>query len=180
MINRKLILSLLILISFVSCKEGEQKTEEKVAEESKIDNLFTITLNATVLKDDSFQLFYREASSLEFSQEKSLFVEFKGSEMPQDIVFKLPEDVIPEFIRLDFGVNKEQSPIKINSFKLNYLDKSFETKGAEFFNYMIVEELTMKVDRENSTVTPFESNGSYDPLCSSEIGLKNEIQKLVY
>lgn len=178
MINKRLILTLFAIISLVSCKDEQQKTEEKV-EEVKIDNLFTITLNATVLKDDSFQLFYRDASAVEYTQENSLFVEFKGSESPQDIVFKLPEDIIPEFIRLDFGVNKEQSPVKINTLKLSYLGKDFTIEGTNFFNYMIVEEKTMKVDKENATVTPFETNGSYDPTSSSEIGLKNEIQKLI-
>lgn len=179
--TKRLILVFVTLLSLISCKNEEKVNEkEVVVEEPKVDNLFTVTLNATVLKDDSFQIYYRQEGDTNYEESKSLFVEFKGSSAPQDIVFKLPEDVIPAFIRLDFGTNKEQSPIKINSFKLKYFDKEFSIEGNNFFNYMLVEQATMKLDKETSTVTPIVSNGSYDPITSSELALKTEIEKITH
>lgn len=176
--TKRLVLLFITLVAIVSCKD-EKKPEATVAEAPKTDNLFTVTLNATVLKDDSFQLYYRQVGINQYEEKNSLFVEFKGSPAPQDIVFRLPEDVIPEFIRLDFGVNKQQSVIKVNSFKMDYFGKEFKVDGVNFFNFLQVAETTMKLDKANATVTPFEKNGSYDPITTSELGLKTEIEKLV-
>ncbi len=178
--TKRLILAFITLLSVVSCKNEEKLEKVEKIEEPKVDNLFNITLNATVLKDDSFQVYYREQGDSTYDEKKSLFVEFKGSKSPQNIIFKLPENVIPEFIRLDFGTNKEQSPIKVNSFKLSYFGKEFSVNGSDFFNYMLVEQATMKLDKATSTVTPILSNGSYDPITSSELALKTEIEKITH
>ena len=49
-----------------------------------------------------------------------MWMAIKGSEAPQDIVFTLPKDVLPTQLRLDFGMTKDQAPIIINSFSMNY------------------------------------------------------------
>jgi hypothetical protein len=171
--------SISILLS--SCKDKQDAPQQQQTVENKInDKLFTITLNATVLKDDSFQIYYRDQESGAFDEKSSFFIELKGSNNPQDIVFPFPEDVIPGYIRLDFGTNKEQLPIQINSFKMNYFGKSFEAKGSDFFNYLLVNEFTMKFDKAKSTLTPIiTKEGTYDPQTTSEKALYNQIQLLI-
>ena len=57
------LLSLVFVTTFVSCKNNEVSEKESVSTEgsaeAKQDTVFTITLNATVLKDDSFQVYYK-------------------------------------------------------------------------------------------------------------------------
>jgi hypothetical protein len=173
----------LLILLFISCKEentNSLETNELTNTEEVIDkNIFTVTLNITVKKDDSFQIYYKDVEELAFEEENSIFIEFTGSDQPQDIVFKLPEDVLPSFLRLDFGTNKEQSEIVINSFKINYLDKVFESKGNDFFNYFYSNEL-LEVNKEKAIVKPITSEkGDYDPIFCSGEGLKTQIDLLI-
>lgn len=67
----------------------------------------------------------------------------------------MPEGVIPEYIRMDFGVNKEQTEVKVNSFKMSYFGKKFKTNNAsEFFKLILVEPKTATVDVENGIIKP--------------------------
>lgn len=168
---------------FVSCKEqgtanldstNSTKTEEVIDKE-----IFVVTLNVTAKKDDSFQIYYKDIEQGPFEEKKSMFIEFQGSEQPQEIVFKLPKNELPSFLRFDFGTNKDQSEIVVNSFKINYLDKSFESIGKDFFNYFYSNEL-VEVDKENSIVKPIVSaSGQYDPIFCSAEGLKTQIDLIV-
>jgi hypothetical protein len=177
--TNKLFLALFMLSALVSCKK-EESTENKNITTEKTDNSFIITLNAIVKKDDSFQLYYKEEDQAPYEENNSMFIEFKGSGEPQNITFKLPEDVLPNFLRLDFGTNKNQEQIVINSLKINYLDKSIEAKGLEFYKYFIVNEDTMIKDSLNSIVKPkITKEGTYDPITYSNLELYSEIQKLI-
>jgi hypothetical protein len=175
------ILIFLLLIVLSSCKNDAKKEEVKaIIEKPAIDkNIFTVTLTATVKKDDSFQLFFSYDDKTPFEDKKSQFIEFKGSETPQDIVFKLPENELPYFLRLDFGVNKEQSDILIDKFRIDYQGKSVEIKGSDFFTYFYGNELTSKIDTKIGKVSPFiTKEGNYDPMCASAEGLRRQIEAL--
>lgn len=179
----KILVGLLLALTMLSCKDQEKKEDKTdvIAEQSTIKpNIFTVTLNATVKKDDSFQVYFKNEDGASFEEKNSLFIEFKGSDKPQDIVFNLPEDVLPNYIRLDFGTNKEQEEIIVNNFKIDYLGKKFEAKGADFFKYLIVNELTMKKDTVKSSVTPIiTKEGTYDPITYSGKELYDQIQLLI-
>jgi hypothetical protein len=178
-----LVLSLTFFGVLISCKNDESKAnQDKITEtttEVKKDTLFTITLNATVLKDDSFQVYYKSQGEERYIEEKSQFTEFKGSDKPQNIVFRLPDGVIPDNIRLDFGTNKDQEPIKINNFKVSYFGKDFSVNGTDFFKYLLVEKVTADYDPATAMISPKDINGIHDPQSTSEKGLYDEIQKLI-
>lgn len=182
---KKIVLLFLGFVTiFASCKNNEvtenNPVSAKDAEEIKQDTLFTITLNATVLKDDSFQVYYKNDELSNYEEVNSYFTEFKGSEEPQDIVFRLPDGVIPDYIRMDFGVNKDQTEVKINSFKMSYYGKEFKTNDAsEFFKLILVEPKTATVDIENGIIRPLNIGETHDPLGTSEKRLYGEIQKIV-
>jgi len=177
------VLAIAFFGTMISCKnEANNANEENKAEAvSKVekDTLFTITLNATVLKDDSFQVYYKSQNEEKYVEEKSLFTEFKGSDKPQDIVFRLPDGIIPDNIRLDFGTNKDQKPIKINSFKMSYFGKDFSVNGNDFFKYLLVEKVTADFDPQTAMITPKDINGVHDPQSTSEKGLYDQIQKII-
>lgn len=169
------------LILFVSCKDEDKKTEQsqEAIAEKVMDTVFTVTLNVTAKKDDSFQIYYRNADEASYLETSSFFTEFKGSDNPQDIVFRLPDGVIPDYIRMDFGVNKEQTEVKINSFKMSYFGKEFQANASEFFKLILVEPKTATVDVENGVIKPITIGDVHDPLGTSEKRLYDEIQKIV-
>lgn len=172
-------LSLLILVLplvFSSCKDEKKEEENKV--EDKIQT-FDVTLNMVVKQDDNFQLFYTDESTLTFDETKTLWLPVKGSDAPQDIVFKLPEDVIPTNIRVDLGNNPKQLPMKLNDFKMTYYGKAYELKDTLITkNFVVGEQLIY--DKKTSTLTPNQGKAAvYDPLLYPQDNLKEEIQKLV-
>jgi hypothetical protein len=175
--NSKFILPyLLFTIVFVSCKK--EKTDNQIESEEK-SKTFDVTLNMVVSQDDNFQIFYIDGSNQDFDENKSLWVSVKGSSEPQDIIFNLPEDVIPSNIRLDLGNNENQSAMKFNSFKMSYYDKSYELKDTLILkNFVIGEQLNY--DKATSTLTPNKGKAIiYDPLLYPQSNLREEIEKIV-
>lgn len=179
----KLILtSLLSIFLLISCKdkEAQKDNSDTVKEQEAPKNNIIVTLSAIVKKDDSFQIYYKYEDSEAFTEENSFFTEFKGKETVQDIVFALPESEFPNYLRLDFGVNKEQGPIEIKNLKLAYNDKVVEIKGNDFFNYFYGNELTEKIDKEKAIVTPIlTKEGGYDPMFASADGLREKLEFLI-
>jgi len=173
--------SLILLVAFTSCKKEANKDEVKPIEIETKNNNFQLTLTATVKTDDNFQLYYsQDEYEVPYKEENSVWVAVKANDNPQDIVFNLPEDVIPNYIRIDFGTNEGQKEINIKNFKMKYYSKSFEARDSLFFNYFIPNDCVKVLDKKNSTVQNIKSkDGRYDPLFYSEIALYDQIQLIV-
>lgn len=132
-----LVVFALMITTLNSCKnekrESQQVTEQKPSSETN--DFFRITLDVVAKKDDSFHIFYTEDQTLNFSEEKSVWVEFKGNDESQKLVFDLPKGKIPTQLRVDYGLNKDQGDIKINSLEISYKGKSKVIPGSDYFKY---------------------------------------------
>ncbi|GAA3723283.1 MULTISPECIES: hypothetical protein [Flavobacterium] len=173
--------SLILFVTFTSCKKEANKDEVKPAEVEVKNNNFQVTLSAIVKADDNFQLYYsQDAYEVPYKEENSVWTAVKANENQQDIVFNLPEDVIPNYIRIDFGTNEAQKEIVIKNFRMKYYSKSFEAKDSLFFNYFIPNDCIKILDKKNSTIQNFKTKeGKYDPLFYSEKALYDQIQLIV-
>jgi hypothetical protein len=170
----------LLGFTVLSCKNQDSKTEETTQE--VVNNRFKITLNATVKKDDDFQVYYKEASDLSnpFSEEKSMYVAVKGSETPQDIVFELPEGAKPAALRMDFGLKKDLGDIVVNRFSIEYKGKRIDASGTTFFDMFRPDESFVKVDKATAKITPIVAkDGNYDPMMFSVESLDKQMAELV-
>lgn len=172
--------ALVIALFLVSCKgDNQQKTEETPKEEAKKIG-FVVTLNAVVPKNDNFELIYRETEQMPYEEATLVSTAVTGSPEPQNIVFGVTENDIPNFIRLDYGTNKEQGEILIKSLKIEHKGKQFIMNGKDFFNYIMINPTNLKANLEKVSLTPVVSaDGSYDPMSYSEKPLYEEIQKLL-
>jgi hypothetical protein len=110
---RTIILGIFFTVALASCKKDEKAAEGNAPSTEAVvnDNVTTFTLNAVVKKDDSFQIYYKQDNDVQapFDEKSSMYVEIKGSETAQDIVFRLPKDVMPTMLRFDFGVTKDHN-----------------------------------------------------------------------
>ena len=150
---------ILIATLFTGCKDNKSLDSlEVVNPEVKVDDTFKVTINALVKKNDSFSLYYSLDGTTDFKIEP-LWLEFKGSETAQDIVFELPNEVIPTQIRLDFGLSKDQEPIVINYFKMNYLNNEFKIPGNQFGMYFNPDPTKTIFDYNTATVTAVVKDG---------------------
>jgi hypothetical protein len=173
------ILYLVIVMSvfFLGCK-NEEKTEV-INKETDIEK-YTVSLNVIVKEDDDFQIYYTDKTSADFSEESSLWVKVKGSEISQKVVFTIPEGELPTLFRFDFGLNKEQKDIKLESVEIEYFGKKFIVKGKEIAIYFRPVDDT-KVDFETGIIKPIVKNGmGVEPvLYPQEVPLEKELKKLV-
>ncbi len=176
--NKFSILIVLSLALITGCKD-EKSTEQPV--EEKTANLVEVTLTATVKKDDNFQLFFKEEDNVEtlFEESSSVWKEVKGSENPQEIEFFLPENVLPNYLRLDVGTNTSNENITISNFKIKYLDKKIDINSAAFFDTYFISNPCIEVeDKASGLIKTKKENDFYDPFFNSGENLKYELQKI--
>lgn len=184
----KFFLSVLLLtstMSIISCKNEEKKAEENPAVEVKKENpnTFKVILNVIAKKDDSFHLFYSEDNTLNFTEENSVWANFKGSDAAQDIVFEIPEDKLPTLMRIDLNSYQQNESVQINSFKMKYFNSEFKADGKGFFDYFGPNTETVEVvDKDKVIIKPLVKEGAkYTPpsFFPSEEALKTRVEQVI-
>lgn len=170
--TKSIILGLILSLSLLSCKE------EKKAEDIKKEiETFTITFNAVVKQNDVFQLFYVDEKGKGFDELKSFKVDVIGSDEPQNIVFKFPEDVLPANIRLDLGENNMQKEIKFNTLTFKYFDKNFVVTPNKIEQYFVPGQLVF--DSKTGLIQIDQGKEEkYDPLLYPQSGIEDELENL--
>jgi hypothetical protein len=171
------IIALLGLISF-SCKNEDSKKKEIEAKKVDPKELFKVSLDLIISKDDSLQIFYREAGMEDYDGSKTVFAAVKGSNLTQQVEFVLPENVLPSKLRIDLGNNKEQLPVEIKNFTMKYMDKIFQAKDTMFFQYFIPND-QIEWDRKKAVAKiKAKPNTFYDPGFLSRDVMDEELIKI--
>lgn len=145
----------IIVFGFFSCqfvKKGDLRFEDRLI----------IELEAKVLEDDHFELFFKGQEEKYKPIDKKEYM-VKGSNDFQVIQFVLDQHVYPQNIKLDLGKNMDQGPIVIKKLSLKYnegehiftkeeLKKFFITNTDFVFDYDTLTGHTRKV---GDTYDPF-------------------------
>ncbi|WP_343618381.1 hypothetical protein [Flavobacterium sp.] len=169
----KFLLSLLVIVSMISCKNKE---EEKPVEEVKA-NTFDVIVDLDIKKDDELILFYKDPSIAYFDAKNTVYYGVKGKDAPQTIVFSIPEGILPNDIRFDISSKKDQEPITINSVTLSFEGRNFKIDKKDLLKYFTPNEF-IKFD-ETTGVATFSSNGeNYDPFFLTKPAIYPEIEKV--
>lgn len=181
--TKNIVFSLILILSLASCKNDEKQTNVIVKDENEIKETFEISFNIVIQKDDVFQLYYTQDGSLNFGDEHSVKSVVKGNESPQDLIFKLPVDVLPTYIRFDIGENPDQQDITVNSMKFKYFDKSYNAvfgNGNETLNHFFYyKEGHVKYDETTNKVILLKpENQPFDPYMTSNQLVMEEMEKL--
>ncbi len=176
----KLFTVVLIALTLFSCKdEKKEDNNEAVAEKPKNENLFKIAFDAVVAKDDSFHLYYTEDKTNNFTEDKSVWVKVKGSDKEQEVLFMLPEDVLPTDVRVDFGYGDVVQDIVLKRLRMNYYDKSFVAQDAQIFNYFYANEQNTLIDKNTNTIKRLKADQKTAPSLYPQILLQDEMIKMV-
>ena len=181
--NKIILGTVLAMTFFTSCK-NENPTinpNDSQNQQEVLNDYFIVTVDVIVKKDDDFQIYYTEKTSADFNEQESLWVKVKGSETSQKVVFNLPNDVVPSLFRLDFGLNKEQEDIKLNSVEVNYLGKKFLMNGPEQLSNYFRPEANTVIDLETDIIKAIVKDGiRVEPvLYPHEVPMERELKKLV-
>jgi hypothetical protein len=174
------ILIVLSLILFIGCKEDKVAEQQELVVD-KVVNVVKVSLTTTVKKDDNFQLFFKEEDNVEvpFEEQYAVWKEVKGSEQSQVIEFVLPENVLPNYLRLDVGTNPENQSITVSNLKIEYLGKKIDINSTAFFdNYFINNPFVIVEDKATGLIKTKKENNIYDPFFNSGENLKYELQNI--
>lgn len=168
-------------LSIISCKnesENQSENTETVIKEESI--TFDIIVDIKIKKDDDLIIYYKDGSNQWIVEEKAVWNTVKGSNDFQMVVFKLPEDVIPNDFRFDIGRNefKGQDPIEIRSISLNYLDNNFVVTQDMFTTFFRANQF-LKYDDITKQFSLNKVEGNYDPYFEVTPSMYPQLTKLV-
>lgn len=165
--------------SLVGCKDKATDNAEGTIESETASKSFKVTLKVIAQKKDSFCLLYTEDGTINFG-EQGIWKGIEGSENEQSVLFEFPEEVFPTSLRLDLGIEKEQSQITLKSVILEYNGKRREIAGAELGVFFRGNENNCTFDTATGIVKPILKDGVRQNPClyPSEKALLTEIEKL--
>ena len=178
----KFIAALVLLTVFMSgCKDEKSVDNLDIVKPEVIDNAFKVTLDVIVKENDDFSLFYTEDGSTDFTRIKPIWISVKGSEASQKVTYSLPEDVIPTQLRLDFGINKNQKDIVLNSVTMSYKGKTKTIGCPNLVSFFRADDSKCTFDHVTGKIVAkmIDGNRQYPSLYPHETVLQPEIEKLV-
>lgn len=171
---KKIILLLLVVITF-SCKsEKKEKETTPIVEEIEQKNAFTLSINAVVENDDSFILFYLEEGQTKINLKNSITANVLGSLDPQELNFKIKEEVLPTKLFLRFGNDQKFQKINFLTTYLSFGENSFSIENEKFFQFFNPNKF-IDYDRENFIAISNEVDGEYKPRFGSRAVLIDKI-----
>lgn len=173
-ISKQIITFCVVIATLISCKnsEKEEKTEEIQ------DKSLHIIVEAIVPKDDSFQIYWNEDGTDNFTAEKFVNIDVKGNVKAQVLDFKLPEDSMAKQLRFDIGSNKEHGQIKLVSFKFKFMDKIFTAPITDFWKYF-GNNTSIDYDKKTATAKLITNlPEGFDPIFGGTSNIPIELEKL--
>lgn len=172
---KRILAILTIFITLTSCKEEEK--EVVIVEKPK--ETFKVGLKLIIKEDDSLQIYYKDSSMDDWGFDKFVTQVVKGRDEEQEVIFNLPENLLPTELRFDMGTNTSQREVEIKSFSMQYLDKSFIANDTLFFQYFYPNE-HIDYNRAKAIAKPIvKQNSPYDPIFISRLVLTDEINKMI-
>lgn len=163
-----------VIVSLVSCKDGEKETKKEEVKDPSVH----ILIEVLVPKGDNFQIYFNEDGTNDFAAENYVNIDVKGSDKPQLLDFKIPDTFMPKQLRFDIGSNKEQEEIKILSFKMKYFDKEFVCQAPDFWKYF-GNNTSIAYTKETATAKMITNlPEGFDPIFGGTSNIPLELEKL--
>lgn len=177
----KILLLSVVLLIFCSCKKTiVEKGKTVINPDIKLEDVFSLTLNLKILFDDELKVYYTEDNSYNFNEEMTVRAKIRGIDSKQDIVFKFPNNIHPTNIRIDFGYNKNQRIIKLDTFYLGYNDDKLSIPPSSLLKYfnLIEDQLNYNTQTYDLEFIQDSSRDNYLPIIWSNDSLSSLIKKI--
>lgn len=176
----KIKILLLLVLSFFSCKKevniDEGRFRTWLNPDVEIEKGFTLILNASVIKDDVFKVYYTENDSTDFNEKNTIKSKVKGRQEEQVITFYFPKEKKPIKFRIDFGSNKKQDFFKIQSIELKSSNNRLIIHQDSLLNYLGILTKSLSYDSINNYFKVIKNpNRKYLPALYSNKELSQEL-----
>jgi len=177
---------LILALAVTSCKDEKKQVDstdsnevETVPEEPNNAVFFTLKINAVVEKDDKATLYYLEGEQTDITTENSVEINIIGSELQQEMIFRLNEDILPTKLVLKYGNEEKAQKITFVNAELSYNEQKIEIDAYKFYQFFIPNAF-IEYDQENHIATFKEVNGEYNPIFFSRKVLEDKIDYTFY
>lgn len=141
-------------------------------------DFFEITIEGVFAKNDKIQVFYL-VEGQEWKDENSILRPVYASEEMQKIVLNVPDNVFPENIRVDLGINTTQQYVTIKNISVKHnakiINGDLEAYKKYFYGNEFVSWDPNYFGYKLSTV-----NDNYDPFLMGNNELMDELQRIKY
>ncbi len=165
--STKLISSILFIFLMMACGQISKQKNKEIPYPKRTDMTgIGVHINLIVPEDDVFEVYYFEPGQNGFTPSEYVFTRVEGSSIPQDLFFILPEGIIPERLRLDFGKRKDQGEITLNTIGLFYNEKEYVFSKSEIIKEFKPSKY-IEFATDNMTLTTKVVDGRYDPYLYS-------------
>lgn len=174
------------LLITTACKEKTQQQETDQAEDSttetsddvdKTEEYFTLTMDATVEKDDEFVLYYLTEEQKAISKNFSVPVKVTGSPDIQQIRFRLKDNTLPMKLIIRFAEEVPDQKVTFMDAKINYKSSEFVIDAPRFFQFFNPNECII-FNKEDNSATVKAVNGRLNPSFNSRQVLEQKIDLL--
>lgn len=162
-LKTKISLVVIVLLTLFGCKQGSRNNgSNKKTTLNNEENHLMVVLEVKVKEDDVFEIYYYESGEKTFSPHKFVDTKISGKESIQQVSFDLPQGIVPERLRLDFGKNSNQKEMMFLGAKLVYGDKEYRFSQEEITDQFKPSKFIL-FDPENNKIKTMGINGRYDP-----------------
>nr|WP_322625444.1 hypothetical protein [uncultured Flavobacterium sp.] len=149
---------LLILGITVSCKNDKQAEGAAAEGTTAVNPNFNVELTLFASKIDDLAMYFIEDNTAEFNSDNVCWATLDAQNQDTKVKFEIQEGRMPTRIRLDFGHREQEDSVVVKNVKVNYLEKSFEIKGSEFFTYFNRDDqFKTRIDSVNGTLVVYKT-----------------------
>ena len=181
---KKIISTLILMVTIFACKSDKKEgvTDQTVNETPKVEvqkrENVIITLHAVVPNDDTFIIQYTEDATFKYKSKDIVKADIIGSNIAQDISFKLPNKVLPTNFMLKVGLNNTEN-VDINSLTINNEEREFKVNKTNFFQFLNPNKF-IDYDKEKNTYTAKKLEERFLPTFTSRTILIQRLEERVY
>jgi len=174
----RIFLIFLSALVLYGCKE-DNSTGVKISDIADKTDIFKVSVDAIVQKDDNFALYYTTDGSVNFNKEQLIWVPVKQKSGKQNIVFVLPAKIVPSQVRIDFGSQPQE--IVLKKVTMTYRGKALEIPGTLIFSYFRPDVKKTAFDATTGVIRGITVNGqNTSPSLYPKDGVqKKQIEKLL-
>lgn len=158
MTNIALTLCVVLIFSFllIEMENGTKRNEDSIK----------IEIEATIVEDDKFQLFYLLDGQNGYSEKFAKWIDVIGSKDAQKILFELPDSLKIRKLRIDIGTNTSQESITINQVKVKQRGETLLLKSKDVFKTFQPSRF-IQLNQDSTSLKLFQIEERYDPYLSS-------------
>jgi hypothetical protein len=169
-----LVLCSINIVILNSCNYGKKSRIHEPLD--RYEDHIIISLKIKFLNDDKFELYYKNEEE-QFTSDKRVQIEVKGSQDFQTVLFVLDHHIFPSHIRLDFGMKENQDKFVIDQLAFKYNDVQHVFSNEEVRKYFRPHD-GLHFNFNTMTGQGFRVNGRYDPYLVSN-NISYFINKLI-